>query len=671
MMANACTLFLRRLPWLAFVCAIVIPASVHAQTSPNAGLVDGMDILKLYSAGSLLDTLVQRMPPDVREQVQKSTWINRTFAGGGDGFLQAAANNDNVVIGTRLGPIPVDRKKLKRAVESMVQFLPQQPEFVPLLRSFRDSAPEKHRDKLDQVIEAFAPAESATTNADLGFMQRMEAEAARLTKEAEKALARTAITIGATAEIMNAIEKHSEGDPDGETDDARRGLRQRLMDDGFAQVYRTDVPPLSEAVEKIEQRIVQEIARQEAAERARTEAEAAQREREERERKAEETRQAACATVDSALAAARPDFQAGRVEPYLAGLNLAAEALETAGGPDVCPDQHSQIERGKSNATVLANVTAYAQQALATCDAARLSELSTRLAGRAHPFVSQLHARVTRVASAIARLNEAGGALLAGQHARAAALYSEASAGLSAEPGICAGLHDRIRTGMNEIALATQPKPEANSLAEMETACRGVLGEASTPVPDPSLATGYTCDCMKPFERQGPACVRPPDRDERLAAVTQSCKNTYGQAAYAQLGQAGPEGDTCHCTSGFAFNQDQTQCVRSERTNVIADAHRACQRANNNRRARATRYLGNGQWACAIMAARQPRGQRSTGAGSNQNTYDPAAAAAAAAVFIQGVGILMNQRRGSGGAVRTRATRCHIGPDGRQHCGAN
>jgi hypothetical protein len=499
----------------------------------------------------------------------------------------------------------------------------------------------------------------------------MEAEAARLRKEAEKALARVAITVGAAAEIMSAIERHSEGDPNGDTDEAKRGLRQRLMDDGHVPVFMTDVPPLREAAGKVEQWIVQELARQEAAERARTEAEAAQRAREELERKAEETRQAACAAIDSALAAARPDFEAGRVDPYRIKLREAAEKLEAAGGGDVCPEQAAKIEQGKTNANTLANVTDYTQQVIASCDAAQVSELSNRLAGRTHPFVQQLHSRVARLAAAYAAVNEAGGALLAGQHDRAGALYRQGAAHLAAEPGACPGLRSRIDRGFNEIALATQPKPEANSLAEMETACRGILGEASIPVPDPSLATGYTCDCIKPFERQGPVCVRLPDRDERLAAVTQSCKNTYGQAAYAQLGQAGPDGDTCHCTAGFAFNQDQTQCVRSERKNVIADAHRACQRANNNRRARATRYLGNGQWACAIMAARQPRGQRRTGAGSNQNTYDPAVAAAAAAVFIQGVGILMNQRRGGGGAVRTRATHCHIGPDGRQHCGAN
>jgi hypothetical protein len=68
-----------------------------------------------------------------------------------------------------------------------------------------------------------------------------------------------------------------------------------------------------------------------------------------------------------------------------------------------------------------------------------------------------------------------------------------------------------------------------------------------------------------------------------------------------------------------------------------AEGDLACQRANNNQNARASQYLGNGNWNCTIV-------------GPQHDARSSAAAAAVAGAVIQGViGAIGNQRSGGSG----------------------
>jgi hypothetical protein len=680
---------------LLFAASVSAPDAL-AESARYRGLSDGVDILKLYrdatpQSRAAYDAMIKRLPPDVRAQVEKSDWTERASRMTPAQIDKAAENTNNLVIATPNGIATVDKAKMNRAVDALVQFVPEQPEFVSLLEKYRDSASDKFKPQIDQAIWVFGKPQ--TTGPKASLWEHIKNKFKDKSKTPVKAALRTFASTG----LKKAINEHSDE------------LRNRIYNKGIDKVIAEQKAKMAAALKAAEDNRAREAAEakkkaeqaaREAADKAKTEAERKKAEEEakrkaeaeakriaEEERKkaeaeekrkkaeaeriakeekekrdAEEKQRAACAEVDRILQSATPTFRAGQVSQYRGDLGKASKQLVTAGGADKCPDQSKRITKGQSNADILERVIAYTNQALVRCETAQLNELAAKLGKSKHPFVGQLRANVQKASAARAASAEALGALVSGQFDRAKALYEQVSSSLSAVPGACPSVLAATRAGLQEVTKATKPKPVVVTREEMEKTCLATLGSNATAVPDPSMITGYTCDCIQPYERKGIACVQGPNPEQKLANAHKTCKASFGNASYAKLTD---EGETqCYCTSGYIWNKKRDQCVQQERRSTLATAHRACQRKLGTKRARATKYLGNGRWACRVRSARRTPHRRRVR--SRRDTYDAAAAAAAAAVFIQGIGIMMNRNRGR---AQQPHRHCHYRPGTRQlHC---
>ncbi|MEZ5828977.1 MAG: hypothetical protein R3D30_10480 [Hyphomicrobiales bacterium] len=106
------------------------------------------------------------------------------------------------------------------------------------------------------------------------------------------------------------------------------------------------------------------------------------------------------------------------------------------------------------------------------------------------------------------------------------------------------------------------------------------------------------------------------------------------------------------------------QTTTASKSETIAAANAACQRSNNNRNARASKYLGNGQWSCYI-----PGQQKTVTRRRNQ----PSVSAQDIARGAAAIGAIINQMQQSGGGRHRGHTDFPTNPDlctykGRRTC---
>jgi hypothetical protein len=385
-----------------------------------------------------------------------------------------------------------------------------------------------------------------------------------------------------------------------------------------------------------------------------------------------------CSRVAAAMKQGREHYFAGRVSDYRQVLNTSARELGGLSDPKACAEQRAEIASGIGQADLLDNVIKTVDQALMNCQSQQFQRLTGLLGKTSHPHVTQLRSRLERMATVAFKVGQADTALAGGNKVRAASLYREAAAGLNLEPGVCNNLVQQVRDGQERIHTASlAPKSGTSELSKSETSCKAKLGARGIAISNPDSLAGFTCGCESPYEYNGSACVPKKSVSELEDAANKSCRSSFGSVAYAKPNSSDYKNYGCLCGTGHTWNTDQTQCIKMTREQIIADANRRCQEANNNnKRTRAGKHLGNGQWTCVIertraqviadahrscqVANRNKRaravkqlndgrwsctipGQRRVR--QHQPNYNDAAAAAiAGAILMQGVGAMINSQ---------------------------
>ena len=383
----------------------------------------------------------------------------------------------------------------------------------------------------------------------------------------------------------------------------------------------------------------------------------------------------ACSEADAALAQARKHYLAGRVTWTRVALSDAERAIDAKKDSKACAGQRVKIAKNREQANLLEKVIKTADKALKDCRPQQMKKLSGMLDKTNHPHVVQLRGRVDRMVGVTVKVDEADAKLADGNKASAETLYREAAADLNVDAGACRGLAQRVRDAQARIHTASlASKPDITELTHAENRCRSTLGARGLAVPDPDSLSGFTCDCADPYMLVASACVRKKSTTELAEAAHKVCRDQFGRAAYAQSNGSDYKQYGCLCGKGYVWNNNKTQCVQQTREQVIADANRRCQIANKNRRARASKYLGSGQWSCVVERSRaqvvadahracqranhnrRARAVKPIGNGrwscripgqrrvKSQPNYDAAASAAAAAAIIQGLGAVMQSQ---------------------------
>lgn len=275
----------------------------------------------------------------------------------------------------------------------------------------------------------------------------------------------------------------------------------------------------------------------------------------------------------SALASARQSYAQGNMDAARSGLDNAKSTLEGfAGAPD-CSELIGKIATSLDKVERLGQHLDKGRNALGSCDPGRLEETRSRYQNAPHPELQNIAAQAGNMIAARSSYSEAKTQYSNGDLAGAQASLNRAISTLdSADPGNCSALREDLANGLaridklrNAIRSAEQAVVACN--IEQVELWRGRFSKVANPA----------AAAIKNQLERGEGACKDKQRDERIAASNQSCRNSFGDQSYATRKTAATDKPQCGCKSGYQWNKGQTKCVKGpSKDQLAADRKRNC-----------------------------------------------------------------------------------------------